>query len=89
LRPPAARNCARHAKFRDASASRNSHVWSTETAFRSGRLVLDGADDRGEDGTGNAAAGDLADNAADTRRRGAIGEQRNQLTCRGRMADVS
>jgi hypothetical protein len=41
-------------------------------------LVLEGADDRGENGTGNAATGDLADNTADIRRRSRIGEQRNQ-----------
>jgi hypothetical protein len=44
------------------------------------RPVLDGADDRGENRTGDAATGDLADDAADIRRRGAIGQQRNQHT---------
>src|SRR5437879_5152002 len=45
----------------------------------SGRCsVLDGADDCGENRTGNTAAGHLADDAADIRRRGTIGEQRNQ-----------
>ena len=44
----------------------------------SGRPVLDGADDRGENGAGDAATGDLAYDAADIGRRGAIGQQRNQ-----------
>jgi hypothetical protein len=44
----------------------------------SGGLVLEGADDCGENGTGNAATGDLADNAADIRRRSRIRKQRNQ-----------
>src|SRR5450631_4615863 len=42
------------------------------------RPVLDGTDDRRENGTRNAATGHLADDAADIRRRGGIGEQRNQ-----------
>jgi len=51
----------------------------TESAFWSSRRpVLDGADDRGENRAGHAAAGHLADDAADIRGRGAIGEQRNQ-----------
>src|ERR1700761_3383255 len=48
------------------------------TLWSSRRPVLDGTDDRGEDGTGYAAAGDLADDAADIRRRAGIGQQRNQ-----------
>jgi hypothetical protein len=40
--------------------------------------VLDGTDDRRENGTRNAAPGHLADDAADIRRQGGIGEQRNQ-----------
>src|SRR5437016_1882078 len=44
------------------------------------RPVLDGADDCGENSTGHAATGHLADDAADIRCRGAIGEQRNQHT---------
>jgi len=40
-----------------------------------GGPVLDGADDRREYGTGNAAAGHLADDAADIRCRGGIGQQ--------------
>ena len=47
-------------------------------ADRSGRPVLDGADDRGENGTGDTAAGDLADDAADIRRRSRIRQQRDQ-----------
>src|SRR5713101_9816353 len=42
------------------------------------RPVLDGTDDRRENGTRDAATGHLADDAADIRRRGRIGEQRNQ-----------
>ena len=50
------------------------------TAERSSRRrpVLDGADDRRENGTRDAATGHLADDAADIRRRGGIGKQRNQ-----------
>src|SRR5260221_10614853 len=47
-------------------------------AARSGRCpVLESPDDRREDGSSDAATGHLADDAADIRRRGAIGEQRN------------
>src|SRR6202171_203293 len=42
------------------------------------RPVLDGTDDRRENGTRDAATGHLADAAADIRRRGGIGEQRYQ-----------
>src|SRR5258708_14343332 len=42
------------------------------------RPVLDGADDRGQDRPRNAATGHLADDAADIRCRGGIGEQRDQ-----------
>jgi len=42
------------------------------------RHVLDGADDRRKNGTRDAATGHLADDAADIRRRGGIGKQRNQ-----------
>src|SRR5258708_31016469 len=42
------------------------------------RPVLDGADDRGQDRPCNAATGHLADDAADIRCRGGIGEQRDQ-----------
>jgi hypothetical protein len=42
------------------------------------RPVLDGTDDRRENGTRDAATGHLADDAADIRRRGRIGQQRNQ-----------
>jgi hypothetical protein len=47
-------------------------------ADRSSRPVLDGADDRRENGTRDAATGDLTDDASDIRRRGRIGEQGNQ-----------
>src|SRR3984957_14279659 len=47
-------------------------------AGMSGRLVLQCADDCGENGTRHATAGDLADDATDIRRRGAVGEQRKQ-----------
>src|SRR5258708_37793320 len=50
-------------------------------ADRSGRFVLDRADNRGEHGAGHAATGHLADDAADIRRRGGIGQQRNQRIC--------
>jgi hypothetical protein len=53
----------------------------TESAFWSSRRpVLDGADDRGENRAGNATTGHLADDAADIRRGGTIGKQRNQHT---------
>src|ERR1700730_2410575 len=53
----------------------------TESTSRSSRRpVLDGADDCGQNGAGHAATGHLADNAADIRGRGAIGQQRNQHT---------
>jgi hypothetical protein len=45
---------------------------------RSSRPVLDGADDRRKNRTRDAATGHLTDDAADVRRRGAIGEQGNQ-----------
>jgi hypothetical protein len=44
----------------------------------SGRLVLEGADDRGKNGARHAATGDLADDAADIRRRSRIRQQRDQ-----------
>jgi hypothetical protein len=44
----------------------------------SGRLVLEGADDRGKNGPRHAATGDLADDAADIRRRSRIRQQRDQ-----------
>jgi hypothetical protein len=47
-------------------------------AARSCRLVLDGTDDCRQNRAGNAATGHLADDAADIRRRGGVGEQRNQ-----------
>jgi len=47
-------------------------------AERSSRPILDGADDRRENSTRNAATGHLTDDAADIRRRGGIGEQGNQ-----------
>jgi hypothetical protein len=49
-------------------------------SWSSRRPVLDGADDRGKNGAGNATTGHLADDAADIRRRGTIGKQRNQHT---------
>jgi hypothetical protein len=53
-------------------------LWSKDGSGRGS--VLESADDRGENGAGNAAAGHLADNAADIRGRGAIGKQRDQHT---------
>ena len=47
-------------------------------ASRSSCLILDGADDGGENGTRNTPTGHLADDAADIRRRGRIGEQRKE-----------
>jgi hypothetical protein len=53
----------------------------TESLFWSSRRpVLDGADDRREHGAGNPTASDLADDAADIRRRGTIGKERDQHT---------
>src|SRR5262249_1659359 len=53
--------------------------WDDRTGPLSSRsAVLDDADDRCEHGPSHAAACNLSDNAADIRRRGAIGEQRNQ-----------
>jgi hypothetical protein len=49
-----------------------------EIASRSAGFVLDGANDGREHGARNAATGHLADNAADIRRRGRIGEQWKQ-----------
>src|SRR3954452_21756994 len=63
-------------------AERRGHAWCPAllmtSAAPSARLVLDRADDRGENGSGNATAGHLADDAADVRGRSAVGEQRNQ-----------
>jgi hypothetical protein len=47
-------------------------------SWSSRRPVLDGADDCGKNGAGNATTGHLADDAADIRRRCTIGKQRNQ-----------
>src|ERR1700722_6652502 len=48
------------------------------SADSSGGLVLESADDRGENGPRHATSGDLADDAADIRCRSAVGEQRQQ-----------
>src|SRR6202011_3302104 len=59
-------------EFRDVSSIAELVIKMTESpSWSSRRLVLDGADDRGQNGAGHAAAGHLADNAADIRGRGA------------------
>jgi mannose-6-phosphate isomerase-like protein (cupin superfamily) len=53
----------------------------TQSAFRSSRRpVLDRANDRRENGAGNATASDLAHDTTDIRRGGAVGQQRDQHT---------
>src|ERR1700742_157164 len=72
------------ASFRGEPAPRSDRLveqahHKTEITDRSSRrLVLDGSDDGGEHGTGNATPGHLADDAADIRCRGRIGKQRKQ-----------
>jgi hypothetical protein len=61
-----------------AAYTRDTQWCPVQIASRSGGFILDGAYDGRENGTRNAAAGYLADDAADIRRRSRIGEQWNQ-----------